>query len=60
MSNSRDSGSGRNCSGPKLLRSRDFERPLVGLCGVSGCMANEDKSFVKCARKNIQDTVLCY
>ena len=44
MSNSNDSGNGRNCSGPKVFRSRDFERPLVGDGGASGSIASDDKS----------------
>ncbi len=46
MSNSSDSGKGRNCSGPRLFRSRDLERPrvLVGLVGGSGSIARDDKS----------------
>lgn len=46
MSNSSDSGRGRNCSGPRLFRSRDFERPrvLFGLVGGSGSIARDDRS----------------
>jgi hypothetical protein len=45
ISNVMESGSGRNCSGPKLFRSRDFDRPLVGLDGsIAGSMAREERS----------------
>lgn len=44
ISNSKDSGSGRNCSGPKLFRSRDLDRPRVGLSGISGSIASDERS----------------
>lgn len=59
MSNSKDSGSGRNCSGPRLLRSRDFDRLLVGLNGTSGSMANDDRSFFFNEKENSSAYIEC-
>jgi hypothetical protein len=54
MSNVIESGSGRSCSGPKLLRSRDFVRPRVGLDGsIAGSIANDDRSFVEAEKEKI-------
>lgn len=45
MSNSSDSGNGRNCSTPRLLRSRDLERPrAVRFGGFTGSIASEERS----------------